>query len=241
MKTTSSNKLKISDLLDLDNLNQLLGSLSATDRINWAVNTFNSGLYALTSAGTDSALMLDHISKAKKPIPVIHINTGFLPQETIDFKNKLKQKYGFLLYEFSPSKQQIKDINNLKLWDGDLPLYSKITKLDPLTKAIAKLKVVALLSGVRADQTDNRAELAYIGKGNDGELRIHPFLDWSKTEVEEYISKHGLPRNQLHKKGYESVGDKYTTNPGQNREGRTVMECGLHVVGGKLVKRTSIE
>jgi phosphoadenosine phosphosulfate reductase len=237
MGTTNSNKLEISNLLDLDNLNQLLGSLSARERINWAVRTFNSGLYALTSAGTDSALMLYHISKAKQPIPVIHINTGFLPEETIDFKNKLKQKYGFELYEFSPSKQQIKDINSLKLWDGDLALYSKLTKLDPLTKAIAKLKVVALLSGVRADQTDNRARLSYIGKGNDGELRIHPFLDWSKNEVDEYISQHNLPRNQLHKKGYESVGDRYTTKPGRNREGRTVMECGLHVVGSKLVKK----
>jgi phosphoadenosine phosphosulfate reductase len=225
--------------MDLEATNRYLGSLSAMERIEWAVSTFNTGLYALTSAGVDSALMLDHIAHTSQPVPVIHINTGFLPEETLVFRDQLKRRYGFKLYELGPTQDQIADVTQLRLWEGDLALYSKITKLDPMTKAIKKLNVTALLTAVRGDQTDNRATLHYIDEGNDGELRIHPFIDWSKAEVNDYIASNGLPRNPLHKKGFESVGDRNVTVAGQNRKGRTVMECGIHVVGGKVIRRTT--
>jgi phosphoadenosine phosphosulfate reductase len=244
MSTSSKTKpakaaAKKSPRLDLEAINKQLASLSAMERIEWALTSFDSGLYALTSAGIDSALMLDHVAHMSRPVPVIHINTGFLPEQTLDFRDELERRYGFALYEFGPSEEQIADVTMLRLWDGDLATYSKITKLDPMRKAIRELKVAALLTAVRADQTDNRATLRYIGEGNDGELRIHPFIDWPKTQVNDYIEKHSLPRNPLHKKGFESVGDLHVTQPGHDRQGRTVMECGLHVVGGKVIKGTS--
>jgi len=225
--------------LDLEAINKHLGSLSASERIEWALTHFDGGLYALTSAGIDSALMLEHVARVGRPVPVIHINTGFLPEQTLDFRDELEKRYGFALYEFGPSEEQIADVTMLRLWDGDLATYSKITKLDPMSKAIAELKVTALLTAVRADQTDNRATLRYIGEGNDGELRIHPFIDWPKAQVNDYIEKNSLPRNPLHKKGFESVGDRHVTRPGHDRQGRSVMECGIHVKGGKVVKGTS--
>lgn len=244
MNTSSRTKpvksaTKKSPSLNLEAINKQLSLLSAAERIEWALTHFDSGLYALTSAGIDSALMLDHVAQMSRPVPVIHINTGFLPEQTLDFRDELEKRYGFRLYEFGPTEEQIADVTMLRLWDGDLATYSKITKLDPMSKAISELKVTALLTAVRADQTDNRATLRYIGEGNDGELRIHPFIDWPKAQVNDYIEKNNLPRNPLHKKGFESVGDRHVTRPGHDRHGRTVMECGIHVVGGKVVKGTS--
>lgn len=235
--STKTKPVIASPSLDLEATNRYLSSLTATERIAWAVKTFNTGLYALTSAGIDSALLLHHISQAGQSVPVIHVNTGFLPKETLAFRDRLKELYGFQLYEFGPTKAQIADVTSLRLWEGDLALYSKLTKLDPMTVAINELGVNALLTAVRGDQTANRATLGYIGQGNDGELRIRPFIDWPKAEVTDYIDKNRLPRNPLYKRGFESVGDQHTTMPGQNREGREVMECGIHVEGGKLVKQ----
>jgi phosphoadenosine phosphosulfate reductase len=226
--------------IDLEAANTYLASVSAADRIDWAKQTFTAGLYGLTSAGIDSALLLDHVAQSKYSIPIIHINTGFLPKETMTFLDSLQKRYGFKLHEFGPSKKQIKDIAAEKLWEVDLRLYSKITKLQPLSEAINKLGVKALLTGVRSDQTENRASLDYIGIGNDGEFRINPLLDWSQAQVEDYINSCGLPRNPLYKKGFESVGDWHTTKPGKKRDGRIVMECGLHMVNGRLVRQTSV-
>ena len=217
--------------------NKYLISLTAEDRIRWSVNSFSEGLYALTSAGIDSALMLDHLSKLEKAVPVIFINTGFLPDETLQFRDELKKRYGLRFHEFGPTREQVKEIADSLLWQSDPDKYSKLTKLNPLKRAIKELDVRALLTGVRADQTDNRSTLGVVGEGNDGEVRIRPFIDWSAEEVSDYIDKNELPRNPLYAQGYELVGDWHSTMPGKGREGRAIMECGLHMVDGKLVKR----
>jgi phosphoadenosine phosphosulfate reductase len=225
--------------LDLEATNAHLQPLSATERIQWAVQTFNSGLYAMTSAGVDAALLPDHIAQAEQSVPFIHINTGFLPDETVAFRDDLSERYGFQVHEFGPSGEQIEEIAAQQLWEVDMARYGRVTKLEPLSRAINRLGVVALLSGVRGDQTENRATLDYVGTGNDGELRVHPFIDWSTSQVTEYITRNGLPRNPLYYQGFESVGDWHATVPGKDRSGRTVVECGLHTVGGTLIQQAS--
>ncbi len=224
--------------LDLDTANKILRDMTPIERINWAVTNFGSGLYAMTSAGVDSALLLDHIAQTGNSIPVLHINTGFLPQETLDFRDTLEMLYDLRIFEYGPSRDQITEITDRELWNTNLSEYSKITKIAPLERAINELTIDALLTAVRSDQTDNRATLQYIGYGTSGELRVRPFIDWSADAVASYIDGHGLPRNALHQKGFGSIGDRQTTKAGQGRAGRSIMECGLHVVDGKPIKAT---
>lgn len=209
--------------------------MPASDRVRWAADAYGDGLYVLSSAGVDSAVMLHQIAQAGVTIPVIHINTGFLPPETIAFRDELQKRYGFRLHEYGPTKQQIADIELLRLWEGDMELYSKLTKLDPLARAIEELGVTALLVGIRGDQTANRANLGLLEYGRSKEVRIHPLIDWNKVRIERYIKQYNLPRNPLYYKGYESVGDQHLTKPGNDRSGRSVMECGINVVDGKVV------
>ena len=46
-----------------------------------------------------------------------------------------------------------------------------------------------------------------------------------------------LPYNPLHDRGYASIGDTHSTQPGTGREGRWVgmerTECGIHTVATK--------
>jgi phosphoadenosine phosphosulfate reductase len=223
---------------DLNTVNRHMKNMTATQRINWSITNFGDGLYAMTSAGIDSALLLDHLAQTGYSVPVVHINTGFLPEETLAFRDTLETLYDLSIHEYGPSSKQIDDITERELWNTDLSTYSKLTKLDPLERAINDLQIEALLTAVRSDQTDNRATLEYIGYGNNGELRIRPFIDWPTEAVATYIDGHGLPRNALHAKGYESVADRQTTTAGHGRVGRSIMECGLHVQSGKPVKNT---
>lgn len=216
--------------------NQELSVVSALERINWSYNQLGNGLFALTSAGVDSALMVEHIANSKLPIKFIFLNTGFLPNETLSFRYDLSSKYGVQIIEVGPSQDEIEYIQHKKLWEADLEMYSRITKLEPLSKAISEYGITGLLSAIRHDQTENRSKLNFIGKGKDGEVRIHPFLDWSQQMVNEYFNVHNLPRNELFSKGYDSVEDVQTMAPGANRQGRSRMECGLHLVDGKIVR-----
>lgn len=214
--------------------------MPAADRLQWAAMQYKNGLFALTSAGVDSAVMLDQIASAGLRVPIIHINTGFLPPETISFRDELRRRYNLTLREFGPTEDQVADITRTKLWDLDLARYSRITKLEPLSHAIRALGVTALIAGVRRDQTKIRAALDFIGYGPNGEIRLHPLLDWDQTQVERYIATHNLPRNPLYYKGYQSVEDRHLTKPGHDRSGRARTECGIHVTGGKVIRNTRL-
>jgi len=69
--------------------------------------------------------------------------------------------------------------------------------------------------------------------------KFNPLADWSLKQVWGYILENGVPYNELHEKGFVSIGCEPCTkpvNPGQHeREGRwwweeaTKKECGLHM------------
>jgi phosphoadenosine phosphosulfate reductase len=221
--------------INLNAINKKMSSMDSLQRINEACKLFGNKIYALSSAGIDSALMIDFLSKSDKKIDVIHINSGFLPEETIQFKKQLEKLYKSKFIEYSPSKETINDINAMRLWDGDYAHYSKLTKLDPLENAIKEKGISALLSGVRSDQTKNRSTLNFIDKDSDGVYRVNPFLDWTSDKVNQYIKKNNLPRNPLYYEGFESVGDVHLTEPGANRSGRKIMECGINVLSGNPI------
>jgi phosphoadenosine phosphosulfate reductase len=217
--------------LDLDATNQQLGVMEATDRIEWAHETFGDGLYSLSSFGVASALMLHLVQKTSVDVPVIAIDTGFWFPETQAFKDELVEQFEFDLHIYGPAPHEVAAVTDTKLWETDLGAYHEVTKLAPLRQAIGRLGVSALLSGVRRQQTSNRANLQYIDLGNDGELRVHPVLDWSDDQESDFFKQEGLPRHPLHDRGYGSVGDYTTTMPGPGRDGRNLSkrECGLHL------------
>jgi phosphoadenosine phosphosulfate reductase len=222
--------------IDVGPANEHVGPLSAHERIRWAADTFGDGLFAMTSAGIDSAVVLDLIDHTARSIPVVHINTGFLHEETLAHRDRLKELYGFELYEFGPSAEQIADITERELWaagDDGLAEYRRLTKTDPLTRAVGELGITALISGVRADQTQNRSTLDVVGEGRDGELRIHPILDWPAGRIDTYIDSKGLPRHPFYYEGGRLVGD--WTMPTDVKG-----ECGLHTRDGEPIRRDEI-
>ena len=69
-------------------------------------------------------------------------------------------------------------------------------------------------------------------------LKINPLIDWTEARVWEYVKAHHVPYNNLHDKGYPSIGCEPCTRavkPGEDiRAGRwwwespEHRECGLH-------------
>lgn len=214
--------------------NKLVKDMSATELIRWAKQEFGKNIYTLSSFGVDSCLMLEVIKQSGVRIPVITIDSGFLFNETHAFKDELMRRYSLEIINCYPSQQSIDYIKEVKLWETHARLYYDIVKLEPLSRVIRNKKITALISGIRSDQTENRADMERISRGNDGELRIHPILDWTQEYADTFFTKNHLPRHPLFYEGYASVGDWTTTTKGDTREeSRKIMnekmECGIHL------------
>lgn len=211
-------------------LNHQIAGLDAVDVIKWSVTNFTDKVFCLSSFGVDSAVMFNLMKQAGviDKISVITIDTGFLFKETAEFRDEMIKKFGLNVKVFGPpDKKLIDEITKDRLWETNKPKYQQITKVSILKDAIKKLDAKALIAGVRSDQTDVRKNLETIQPGQFGEVRIHPILKWSQSDVEDYIVKNNLPKHPLYNQGYGSVGDWTTTVKGTGRSGRDG-ECGIH-------------
>jgi phosphoadenosine phosphosulfate reductase len=117
------------------------------------------------------------------------------------------------------------------LWNTNPDLYLALAKIEPLNRALLDLD--AWITGIRRDQSPTRADAPKLGWDEKHELwKANPLADWSGDDCWAYIKERGLPYNSLHDRGYDSIGDSHSTQPGKGREGRWAgterTECGLH-------------
>jgi phosphoadenosine phosphosulfate reductase len=129
------------------------------------------------------------------------------------------------------------------LWERKPDLYLAIAKVAPLVTALGGLD--AWITGIRRDQSPTRADAPKLGWDEQHELwKANPLADWADERCWEYVRAHGLPYNPLHDRGYDSIGDTHSTQPGVGRSGRWAgtdkVECGIHTVAtGDLAKELS--
>lgn len=212
---------------------------SAEDLVRWAARRFGRDLVLSSSFGADSAVMLHLVSQIIPGVRVLFIDTGYLFPETYTFAEQLREKLNFELVVYSPLITAARqEALYGKLWehgDDGIARYLEINKVEPMQRALRELGVKAWLAGLRGGQTEHRKNLSRVGF-QDGCVKIHPLLHWSRKNVDEYIEAHELPKHPLVAQGYRSIGDWHSTIPvldGQDeRAGRLLgakKECGLHL------------
>ncbi|MCS4198098.1 phosphoadenylyl-sulfate reductase (thioredoxin) [Salinibacter ruber] len=114
-----------------------------------------------------------------------------------------------------------------------------LNKVEPLEDAMVEYD--AWVSGIRRDQTENRAGTPVLQREDDGTLKVCPMVEWTSRDVWTYIDEHDLPKHPLLEEGYLSIGCAPCTQaPGEGdgeRDGRWTgsdkTECGLHTDFGE--------
>jgi phosphoadenosine phosphosulfate reductase len=48
-------------------------------------------------------------------------------------------------------------------------------------------------------------------------IKVNPLASWTRKDVWTYITKHAVPYNPLHDRGYTSIGDEPLTTPHAGR------------------------
>ncbi len=229
------------DNLNLETTNQLLGSVDPSLTISWASETFRDSLIVTTSFGIQSAVTLHLVTQICPNIPVVWIDTGYLPQETHQFAKELTNRLNLNLkvYRSEMSPLQMEETYG-KLWENkdvaSLTFYDYIRKVEPMERALEELHVTGTISGLRRQQTDFRRNLLPVNRQGD-KFKILPILKWSSQDVDNYLKAHNLPYHPLHEQGYATVGDWHssrplTANDASERDTRfqgIKQECGLHL------------
>lgn len=227
--------------LDLVNIQTELEHASAEAIVAWADQTFDQGLVMSTSFGIQAAVMLHLVTRIIPQIPVIWVDTGYLPAETYQFAEALTKKLQLNLKVYqSPLSPARMEALYGKLWQQKdleaLNRYDQIRKVEPMQRALKELGAIAWLTGLRRDQTRHRQTLKPVElQGN--QYKVLPILDWNAKTIYEYLTAYDLPYHPFFDQGYVSVGDWHSSRPlmaGDQDERDTrfhgmKQECGLHL------------
>ncbi|BAQ61849.1 phosphoadenylyl-sulfate reductase [thioredoxin] [Geminocystis sp. NIES-3708] len=226
---------------DLDIINDNLSVASAEEIIAWASNEFGRHLVMSTSFGIQSAVMLHLVTQVVPNIPIIWVDTGYLPKETYIFAQELTDRLNLNLkvYQSHLSPARMEAIHG-KLWKqkdlDSLNLYDRIRKVEPMQRALKDLEAKAWLAGLRQNQTTFRQKLSYVNQQGE-QYKILPILTWTSKDIYQYLIKYDLPYHPYFDQGYVSVGDWHSSRPltaNDNSERDTrfhgvKQECGLHL------------
>ena len=190
---------------------------------------------AVSSFGSESAVLLDLVAAVDKDVPVIFINTQKIFGETLAYRDTLAEQLGFTdLRVFRPDPRLLaeKDTTGLR-WSYDPDGCCDLRKVEPLRRALAPFD--AWISGRKGFQGTTRAALPRF-ELDEGRLKINPLVDWDKAALDAHFENRRLPRHPLEAQGYPSVGCVPCTSqvqPGEDpRAGRwrgwDKTECGIH-------------
>ncbi len=114
-------------------------------------------------------------------------------------------------------------------------------KIDPL--APLKRDAEAWVSGLRRDQSAERAGVPILLAAEGEPLKVHPLATFTARDVHAYLRANGIPEHPLEARGYRSIGCEPCTRAvreGEDeRAGRWAWtektECGIHT--GALDRR----
>jgi phosphoadenosine phosphosulfate reductase len=206
-----------------------------------AVTRFGRVIYS-SSLGAEAVVLMDLIYANVLPIDIFTVDTGRLPESTLELLDRLERRYGRRIRVYYPDAQALQNYvadHGINGFYKGLELRQRcchIRKVEPFRRAVAGYD--AWVTGVRHEQSQVRAAGQAIDMDERyGIYKVSPLLAWTIHDIWAYVHAHKLPYNPLHDRGFPSIGCAPCTRaiePGQDeRAGRwwwesaESRECGL--------------
>ena len=128
------------DELALARTNQALESMTAEERVCWAMQKLPAQQVVSSSFGIQSAVMLHLLTSIKADIPVILIDTGYLFAETYQFIDQLCERLDLNLQVYSAGLSNAwQEARDGQLWHAGksgIERYNQINKVEPMKRAL---------------------------------------------------------------------------------------------------------
>jgi len=230
--------------MQLHELKNNLNGLPAESQMKNLVSIFPGKVIFTTSLGIEDQVITHKIFSENIDVKVITLDTGRLFPQTYDVLSSTIIRYQKKIHVYFPEYEAVEKMVTEK---GPLSFYQsvenrkeccRIRKVAPLNRALDGMQV--WISGIRADQSENRNQMDWLEYDVNKKLfKFYPLFSWTYDEVKAYVKENNIPYNSLHDKGYVSIGCEPCTKavkPGDDfRSGRWWWEneggkeCGLHI------------
>jgi phosphoadenosine phosphosulfate reductase len=224
-------------LAELEAASAQLETATPEEIIAWARDRFGSKLTMATAFGAEGCVILSMIAKVAPETYVFNADTGYQFQETYDLRDKIAERYGLEVDLAQPdlSVPEYEALHKGPLYKTNDKQCCFDRKITVLRRAIVGMH--AWMSGIRRDQSPDRAQAAIVGWDKKFNLvKISPLANWTKKDVWKRITDEDVPYNPLHDRGYPSIGCWPCTRAVEAGEderagrwsGKAKTECGLH-------------
>jgi phosphoadenosine phosphosulfate reductase len=222
---------------------QDIESSSLPEAIRKVTELFPAGVVFSSSLGQEDQVITDVIFKNSLDVKIFTLDTGRLFGEAYELLERTTARYKKPVQVYFPDATDVekyiatKGVNGFYESVENRKECCNIRKVKPLNRALQGAKV--WITGLRAEQSDNRKDMPMIEWAEDRQLyKFNPLIHWSYQQMIDYIKENNVPYNPLHDKGFISIGCAPCTRaiePGEDaRAGRwwweaSHKECGLHI------------
>lgn len=204
--------------------------------LSTALEHFGGRIAAVSSFGTESAVLLHMLAQVDRTTPVLFLDTGHLFAETLTYRDALIDRLGLTdVRTFTPDAalRQARDPDN-DLWASDTDACCGLRKVEPLSRALAPFS--AWINGRKRYQAATRAQIPFVEQ-DDGRVKFNPLAALGAAEIEGWMTANALPRHPMQRFGFSSIGCMPCTSralPGEDQRagrwrGQSKVECGIHV------------
>lgn len=222
-----------------------LADADPRDVLALAIESFDR--IALSFSGAEDVVLVDMVRDLSDDVRIFCLDTGRLHPETYRFVEKVREHYDVEIEMMFPDPAAVQRMVREK---GLFSFYREghqeccaIRKIEPLRRRLADAD--AWITGQRRDQSPTRSDVpvvqadAAFSTPENPLVKFNPLAGWTSAQVWAYIREYALPYNELHERGFVSIGCEPCTRPvaphEHERAGRwwweeaTKKECGLHI------------
>jgi phosphoadenosine phosphosulfate reductase len=218
-------------------LDEMLRHATPSEVIEGTLRAVGRERLALVSSfGTESAALLKIMADVDPAIPVIFLDTGWLFEETLAYRDTLIARLGLRdVRTVTPLDEALhREDANRELWFSDPDACCRIRKVEPLQRALAPFD--GWINGRKRFQGGLRAQIPMV-EADGVKLKFNPFANVAPADVEAIYAEAKLPLHPLVASGFQSVGCMPCSSraePGEDARdgrwrGRSKTECGIHL------------
>lgn len=174
--------------------------------------------FVSTSFGPFAAVTLHMTTSIKPDIPVIWVDSGYGTPATYRFADELIERLKLQVTSVRPRRSRA----HREAVDGPRPMpgdpghaaFTEEVKLEPFDRAVKKVRGEVWITGIRAEETAERAAMQPVSLARDGIVKVAPVLHWTAKQMNDYLKRFNLPNNF----------DYFDPTKGDDKR-----ECGLHL------------
>ena len=186
--------------MQIKELRHLLDKHSLEDQLEKLQSLFPGKILFTTSLGIEDQVITHKIFKNNLDIKVATLDTGRLFPQTYDVLSNTIIRYHKTIEVYFPEYESVEKMVTEK---GPLSFYKsvenrkeccRIRKVVPLSRALSGIE--CWISGIRADQSDDRNQMDWLEYDEVKKLyKFYPLFNWTFDAVKAFVKENNVPYN----------------------------------------------